>query len=186
MRLTESQESLLARIRSAAERYRQAQMLEYELARKTAEERILGALIERDKLVALGIEEGIPLRQIGIRGLGTSNHSQAKRAAEHGASLISPQEVAEIKPSSRYAWDADDARLTVRMEASEFEPYLSLLATDPDPSGEEWDFYIVDGRLTPNYSEDDETWQHPVVSVVMTEQGKRDALQFIALQKEAA
>lgn len=185
MKLNDAQEALLAKIREASEKHKVAKLVEYERARREADERILATLVERDKLVSLGAAAGIPLAQIGKRGMGTSNHGQVREALAHGARFLEAS-VGEPEQVGPYTWDPSDSRLTVYLSQGDFEPYLAMLARHPKPEGEAWDFYLVDGRLLPNFSQDDETWQHPVVTVVMTEQGKREALGYIESRTKVA
>ena len=183
MKLNDAQEALLAKIREASEKYKVAKLVEHERARREADERVLATLVERDKLVSLGAAQRIPLAQIGRRGMGTSNHGQIREAIAHGSRFLEVA-VGEPEQSGPYSWDAADGKLTVTLSQEDFEPYLAMLARHPKPEGESWDFYMVGGRLTPNFSEDDETWQHPVVAVVMADQ--REALAYIESRTKVA
>ena len=179
MKLNDAQSALLARIREADTRFKHARMVEHEAARRAADERIEAKLIERNKLAAQGAEAGIPLAQIGKRGLDTSNHGQVREAISHGSRYLA----AEIEPVAEttgpYRWDAARGVLTVAMSVDELTPYAALLARTPDESGETWEFDFDNGRLLPVNPDDDETWMNPVVQVVMTEQNKADAIAYI-------
>lgn len=177
MKLNETQEALISRLRKASLHYKQAKATEYEAARRVADERILGALIERDKLIARSIAEGIPLAQIGKRALGTSDYTTVKAAAKHGERFL--EDEASTQHGNRYAWDAVREVLTVTMSAEDFTPFTSMLVRTPDEA-ETFDFTVDGERILPVDADDEDTWEHPVVQIVMTDQGKRDALDFIA------
>lgn len=177
MKLNETQEALISRLRKASLHYRQAKATEYEAARRVADERILGALIERDKLIARSIAEGIPLAQIGKRALGTSDYTTVKAAAKHGAQFLESE--TNVQHGNRYSWDAVRELLTVTMQAEDFTPFASMLVRTPEPT-ETFEFTLDGERILPVDADNEDTWEHPVVQVVMTNQGKRDALEFIA------
>lgn len=180
MKLNTRQESLLAQLREADARYKQARLIEHEAARIAADEKILALLIERDKLAALSFAENVPYAQIGKRGIATSDRLTVKAAVEHGSSFIDMAKVAEEKQAGPYRWDAESRVLTIRIAAAEFKPYERMLVRAPDPSGEEWDFTFDGNRIMPVDPDEDATWEHPVVTVTMTDRGKKAALEYIS------
>ncbi|MBT2484811.1 MULTISPECIES: hypothetical protein [unclassified Microbacterium] len=172
--------------------YKGAKTREREIARLQAEARVQDVLDQRNIfLAALVDDEGFSINDV-TRILDNKNWDWAKKAVEAGRAArqaAAPAPIISIdahQPDGPYSWIAAEQRLEVSMAQAEFEEYLPMLARHPHHEGEQWEFSYADGKLLPHFADDDATWEHPVVQVVMTERGKQQAIAYIEAQSKAA
>lgn len=182
MKLNDEQEAILELIADKDAKFRAAEVREREIALKQAEDRIRTVREERDKMVAIGAQKGIPWLQLAQRGLGTKHTPTAKAAAECGALLLDLEPVDEPQNdagSRKFTWDG--RLLTVTLSKDDFAPYMTLL-----PEGvkgeQSYSFTTEGGVLLPVNANDDDTWLNPVVQVVMIDRFRQEAIDWIKEQ----
>ncbi len=170
MKLTADQIAMLEHVRVADQALRDAHIEEHARARREADERILAFRIERDKHAARAFNAGIPKRRIGIDGLLTSDSKTAAEAIEHGLTFVE-RELSVEAPAPEAAVEQierDGDTYTVTLKSSDYDRYDGLVQGD----GGEAHAFTVDGKkVLPVGADDDETWTHPVVRVVMAADG---------------
>lgn len=173
--------------------YRGALVRERELARIQAAARVQSVLDERNIFFAsLVDDQGFSVADI-CRVLNTKNWKTANDAVEagrdarqHAAPVIPIITPDVVEPDGPFTWHADTGVLSVTFAAQDFAPHLAMLARHPHPNGESWSFEYDGTRILPTHSDDDSTWENPVVQVVMTDAGKAQAIAFIESQSKAA
>ncbi|MFT4258015.1 hypothetical protein [Microbacterium sp.] len=124
-------------------------------------------------------DEGLSVNEISR--LMRKNWRTIDDAVKLGRKLRTPKVEVLDDPHMVYDWDGET--LTVTASPVALIPFAPMLSTFPTAS-ETWSFTADGGRILPVDANVDATWGNPVVQAVMTEQGKRDALAFIASVKE--
>lgn len=178
MILDDWQEAALAVAAEAHARFTIGEAQERAIALRQAEERIKSLRAERDRAFAAASEAGVPVSRLATSALGTTNRAEVKRIIERGKELPQPApaavQVDEPREVERYQLHGN--QLIVTLQPEDFEGVLEGVA------GEQVHAFTVydDGTILPEDAEDDDTWLHPVVRVVMTETGKKEIHEWLA------
>lgn len=164
--LNSKQEALIARLHEADQRYRAAKVEEYARARREADERVLERLLARDVIAAEASLAGVPLRRLGIEGLGTSNAKTAKDAVEHGLKFIDTnapveEETTSANPNFEYV---DDDHFRVTLTREEFQGWNPNAKEDVSTH---LFTFREDGYPTPVDGHLDDTYGIPAVRAMM-------------------
>lgn len=172
-KLTPAQEAKLAEVRAADKRYRKEKRDAHRRHRLLAEEEIHESKIARDILTAQAAALGVPTAIIGRDGLSTTDYYTARDAIESGQAVLGGgEEVEEEAPAfvetavEQFTANpltlVDDGLVSVELDALDFAPF------GIESDGGVHTFTVSeDGVVQPVGGENDETWTHPVVQVVM-------------------
>lgn len=191
MKLNHEQSALLDEIAEAHAAFKAAEIRELAIARREARERILGFQVARDRLVAKAHLAGVPKSRIGKQGLRSTDPKTYNKAIENGMRFINVDPISEVKgvtfaPSGDRFQSYAPNTVMVTLTPEEFEPYAGALAAGVPDEAQDHVFELREGALIPANAEDDATWQHPVVQVVMNTSLKAEALAFLDEQEAAA
>jgi hypothetical protein len=174
MRLTTEQEAALKVLAEKHRRWKIARIEEYAIKKQRAEEAIRAFEIERDRAAAYCDKIGISTSRISKVGMGTTDRRTAMRAIEAGQGYGETADVVAEQASphapSRYAYDEGTKMLTVTFQPDEFAGKIDGV-TEAQALA-----FTVDGiQLLPA----GEQWNHPVARLVLSTEGRKEALAFI-------
>jgi hypothetical protein len=168
--------------------FKASQVRELEIARTQAAARIQAKLDARNVFIAALVdEEGFSIADI-TRMTNNKDWNTAKAAIAAGREIrghtpaTEVQDEAQDGPAGPFVWNAESGVLSVTFAAEDFAPHLAMLARHPHYDGEAWSFEYDGHRILPTHADDDTTWEHPVVQVMMTDGGKAQAIAFIESQ----
>ncbi|WP_406245836.1 hypothetical protein ACI7YT_12410 [Microbacterium sp. M] len=127
-------------------------------------------------------DAGRPASKRQLRLATTRNPATVDEAIERGKRFVvaAPAVEAEpVIPSERSRFEVTGGRLRVSLEPEDFEPYATMLVAGvPDIAESHW-FDHAGGALSPVDANEDDTWQKPVVQVVMNTPLKAEAIAFL-------
>lgn len=186
MILNHEQEAALARVREANKALKAAKVEANEVAKRARRDYIARHQAVNDKAAAEAhLVYGVPFSRIAEDGMGTSTHRTAKNAVEAGASLVAIPDAAEEAPEQRDEQQTEKFQATapstalVTLQPDDFIPFEHGLPDGLPTEAMDWSFHLDGDRLMPASADDDATWMHPVVKVVMHTAMKADVLDFI-------
>lgn len=181
--LTTDQEAALARVREANKALKAAKVEANEVAKRARRDHIARHQAINDKSAAEAyFLHGVPYARIAEDGMGTTTHKTAKTAVLAGEPFVNKTseevEAAATPVGTPRFQEVDDGYALVTLQPEDFTPYKDTLAEMPD--GErDWAFHLDGSALKPEDADDEATWLHPVVQVVMNTGMKAEVVEFL-------
>jgi len=190
--LSPEQEAIGQRLFEADQRFRDARINAYRRHREMARKEIHDYEVARAVIAAEAFAAGIKKTTMADRFLSTTNAGTAREAIELGRSLgelaVTVADIEDVATLGKQLgvtekverFELVDGRVNVTFTGAEFERYG--IESDKDV----WSFTVAaDGTVTPEYADQDETWEHPVVRVVMapgSDQWRQRIAEFVAAE----
>lgn len=126
-----------------------------------------------------------------LRNITSKNPKTVDEAIESGLRFVKnelPAEpvapVAKSAPVDQRFEDTGDGTVSVTLQADEMNKFSAMLVDGTQSEARDWGFALdAEGRLQPDFTDDDETWNHPVVQVVnASPELKAEVIAFIQAQ----